>query len=57
MLSALGARPLLPPATYYGYYGLPYPPPGTVWVRYGDDALLIDQYTGEIVEVIYGLFY
>jgi Ni/Co efflux regulator RcnB len=41
----------------YGDYGLPYPPPGCVWVRYGDDALLIDQYTGEIVEVIYGLFY
>jgi Ni/Co efflux regulator RcnB len=41
----------------YSYFGLPYPPPGCVWVRYGDDALLIDRYTGEIVEVIYGLFY
>jgi Ni/Co efflux regulator RcnB len=41
----------------YSYFGLPYPPPGCVWIRYGDDALLIDRYTGEIVEVIYGLFY
>jgi Ni/Co efflux regulator RcnB len=41
----------------FGDYGLPYPPPGAVWVRYGPDALLIDRYTGEIIEVIYGLFY
>ena len=41
----------------YGDYGLPYPPPGTAWVRYGPDALLIDRYSGEIVEVIYGVFY
>ncbi len=41
----------------YNDFGLPYPPPGCVWVRYGDDALLIDRYTGEIVQVMYGLFY
>jgi Ni/Co efflux regulator RcnB len=33
------------------------PPDGYVWVRYGPDALLIDQYTGEIVQVDYGVFY
>jgi Ni/Co efflux regulator RcnB len=41
----------------YGYFGLPYPPPGCIWVRYGDDALLIDRYNGQIVQVVYGLFY
>lgn len=38
-------------------YDLPPPPPGTVWVRYGDDALLIDRYSGEIITVQYGVFY
>jgi Ni/Co efflux regulator RcnB len=33
------------------------PPPGTVWVRVGDDALLIDEYSGEVIEVVYGIFY
>ena len=41
----------------YSYYGLAYPPPGTVWVRYGSDAILIDRYSGEILEVVYGQFY
>lgn len=41
----------------YSAFGLPYPPPGCVWVRYGDDALLIDRYTGEIIQVIYNIFY
>ena len=41
----------------YADYSLPYPPPGTVWVRYGPDALLIDRDSGEIVQVIYGVFY
>jgi len=40
---------------YYDY-GLAYPPAGAVWVRYGDDALLVDRYTGEILEVVYGQF-
>jgi Ni/Co efflux regulator RcnB len=38
-------------------YGLFAPPPGLIWVRYGDDALLVDQYTGEIVQVRYDVFY
>lgn len=38
-------------------YGLFTPPPGLIWVRYGDDALLVDQYTGEIVQVRYNVFY
>jgi len=33
------------------------PPDGYVWVRYGPDALLIDQYSGEIIQVDYGVFY
>lgn len=41
----------------YSNYGLAYPPPGTVWVRYGNDAILIDRYSGEILEVVYGQFY
>ena len=39
------------------FYGLFAPPPGLIWVRYGPDALLVDQYTGEIVQVRYGVFY
>jgi Ni/Co efflux regulator RcnB len=38
-------------------YDLPPPPYGAVWVRVGEDALLIDQDTGEIIEVDYGVFY
>ena len=41
----------------YGYYGLSYPPPGCEWVRYGDDAILVDTDTGEIIQVVYGIFY
>jgi Ni/Co efflux regulator RcnB len=41
----------------FGYYGLMPPPPGTVWVRDGSDALLIDRYTGEIIQVEYNIFY
>lgn len=41
----------------YDYYGLAPPPPGTVWVRDGDDALLIDRYTGEIIQVDYSVFF
>jgi Ni/Co efflux regulator RcnB len=33
------------------------PPDGYVWVRYGPDALLIDRYTGEVIQVDYGVFY
>ena len=41
----------------YVDFGLPPPPYGAVWVRYGDDALLIDEDTGEIITVEYGVFY
>jgi Ni/Co efflux regulator RcnB len=37
--------------------GLPPPPPDYRWVRYGPDALLVDVYSGEVVDVIYGAFY
>jgi Ni/Co efflux regulator RcnB len=40
-----------------GYYGLPYPPPGAVWIRYFNDALLIDTYTGTVIDVIPGFFW
>lgn len=43
--------------TDFYVYDLPPPPYGAIWVRVGDDALLIDQYTGEIIEVDYGVFY
>jgi Ni/Co efflux regulator RcnB len=53
------------PQSYFGQqywfdpalYGLPYPPPGTQWVRYWNDALLVDMYTGEVVDVIQGFFW
>jgi Ni/Co efflux regulator RcnB len=54
------------PALFFGdryqiddYYDfdLPDPPDGTVWVRYGNDALLVDGDTGEIIQVVYGIFY
>jgi Ni/Co efflux regulator RcnB len=38
-------------------FGLTTPPDGYVWVRYGPDALLIDEDTGEIVQVVYDQFY
>jgi Ni/Co efflux regulator RcnB len=38
-------------------YGLFAPPPGLIWVRYGPDALLIDEETGEIYQVRYNIFY
>jgi Ni/Co efflux regulator RcnB len=41
----------------YGYLGLPPPPPGTRWVRYGPDALLVNVYSGRVVDSIYDAFY
>ena len=41
----------------YMMYALFAPLDGLVWVRVGDDALLIDRYTGEIIRVEYGVFY
>jgi hypothetical protein len=60
---AVGA--VLPPLFLTGAYffsdwaalGLAPPEPGFQWVRYGADLLLVDMTTGEIVDVIYGVFY
>ncbi len=41
----------------YINFGLPWAPDGYVWVRFGSDAILIDEYTGEIVQVVYDVFY
>jgi hypothetical protein len=38
-------------------YRLPYAPPGYRWVRYYDDAVLVDTWTGEVVDVIYNFFW
>jgi Ni/Co efflux regulator RcnB len=40
-----------------GIYSLPFPPPGTAWVRYWDDALLVDKWTGEVIDVIHNFFW
>lgn len=40
-----------------GYYRLPPAPAGTHWVRYYNDALLIDTWTGEVLDVIYDFFW
>jgi len=50
----------LAPAYYYDDYaalGLEAPPPGYRWVRYGPDALLVNIHTGEIEDVVRGVFY
>lgn len=38
-------------------YGLPMPPAGYEWVRLGDDAALIDVFSGRIYQVVYNLFW
>lgn len=38
-------------------YGLPFPPPGAQWVRYWNDAVLVDMYSGEIIDSIPGFFW
>ncbi|MGN6498303.1 MAG: RcnB family protein [Tsuneonella sp.] len=40
-----------------GYYRLPPAYGGLRWVRYYDDALLVDTYSGEVVDVIYDFFW
>ena len=40
-----------------GMYRLPYAPPGTRWIRYYDDALLVDTWDGQVVDVIYDFFW
>jgi len=41
----------------YWMFDLAIPPYGYVWVRYGDDAVLIDRRSGRILQVNYGVFY
>jgi Ni/Co efflux regulator RcnB len=43
--------------TDYWLFGLAIPPYGCEWVRYGHDAVLINTETGEILQVIYGIYY
>ena len=43
--------------TDYVSYGLDVPPDGYIWVRDGDDAVLVDRYTGEVIAVEYDVFY
>ncbi len=38
-------------------YGLPNPPIGCEWVRVGDDAMLVDIWSGEVLSVYYGIFW
>jgi Ni/Co efflux regulator RcnB len=38
-------------------YNLGPPAPGCEWVRYGPDALMVNRYTGQVVDVAYGVFY
>ncbi|HEY2070241.1 MAG TPA: RcnB family protein [Rhizomicrobium sp.] len=40
----------------YASYDLVAPPDGYVWVRFGPDALLIDEDSGEVLQVVYGVF-
>ena len=41
----------------WGSYDLGPPPPGEHWVRYGPDALLVNDASGSIDDVIHGVFY
>jgi len=61
-----GVGAILPPLfwstpTYYytgwAALGLPPPPPGTQWVQYGPDLLLVSVTTGQVIDVAYGVFY
>ena len=38
-------------------YQLPYAPPGTQWVRYYNDVLLVDVYSGQVIDVIHDFFW
>jgi len=38
-------------------YRLPYAPPGYRWIRYWNDAVLVDTWTGTVVDVIPGFFW
>jgi hypothetical protein len=50
----------LAPQYYYPDWatlGLDPPPPGAQWVRYGPDLLMVDIGTGNVIEVVPGVFY
>ena len=38
-------------------YRLPYAPPGYRWIRYYDDAILVDTWDGRVVDVIHNFFW
>lgn len=38
-------------------YGLPNPPIGCEWVRVGDNAILVDVWSGQVLSVYYDLFW
>jgi Ni/Co efflux regulator RcnB len=38
-------------------YRLPYAPPGYQWIRYYNDAILVDTWSGEVVDVLYNFFW
>ncbi len=38
-------------------YGLPWPPAGYDWVRVGADAVLVDRFSGRVVQVVRMLFW
>ncbi len=38
-------------------YRLPYAPPGYRWIRYWNDAVLVDTWSGQVVDVIYNFFW
>jgi len=38
-------------------YGLPQPPIGCEWVRVGDNAMLVDVWSGRVLSVYYDLFW
>ena len=40
-----------------GSYGLYAPPAGAQWVRVDNDALLVSNQTGQVMDVIYNVFY
>lgn len=56
-----GLQPLFYSSRYWisdpWQYRLPPAYDGTRWVRYYDDVLLVDLYTGEVVDVIYDFFW
>jgi len=47
------------PSYYLDYwrYALPQPPIGCEWIRVGDDAVLVDVWSGQVLSVYYDLFW